>query len=197
MTYPMEENAMKNPKFISLFVVAAFLLAFRAPAMVTPGQAAELLTSASASAPVTLTITNPLPKATTVTLTGAKPYTINVPQGATITKTIDPGKYKYSYQGCLNKAKKGNLKVKGATAALKIAPCKMAMWSFYNSDKSHPYRLRLNGWVDYSVTVNPGQLVQFSWVTDNYQATENWCGKTYNFTWKVKGKKGWIINPCS
>ena len=188
---------MKNLKFKTLFFVLVFVVALKAPAMVTPGQAAELPALASASGPVTLTITNPLPKATTVTLTGTKPYTINVPQGATITKTIDPGKYKYSYQGCLNKAKKGNLKVKGATAALKIAPCKMAMWSFYNSDKSHPYTLRLNGWVDYSVTVSPGQLVRFSWVTDNYQATENWCGKTYNFTWKVKGKKGWIIKPCS
>lgn len=188
---------MKNLKFKALFVVLVFVVALPMPAMVTPGQAAELPALASASGPVTLTITNPLPKVTTVTLTGTKPYTINVPQGATITKTIEAGKYKYSYQGCLNKAKKGNLKVKGATAALKIAPCKMATWSFYNSDKSHPYTLRLNGWVDYSVTVSPGQLVQFSWVTDDYQATENWCGKTYNFTWKVKGKKGWIIKPCS
>jgi len=187
---------MKTLKFKSLFVVAVFLLALRAPAMVTPGRAAELATSVSASGPVTLTITNPLPKATTVTLTGTKPYTINVPQGATITKTIDPGKYKYSYQGCLNKAKKGNLKVKGAIATLKIAPCKMANWVFYNADDSTPYTLRLNGWVDYYVTVGPGQILRFSWVADTYQATEKACGDTYNFTWKVKGKKSWIVYAC-
>jgi hypothetical protein len=176
--------------------VLVIAVALQAPAMVIPGQAAELATEASAKGPVTLTITNPLPKATTVILTGTKPYTINVPQGATITKTIDPGKYKYSYQGCLNKAKKGNLKVKGATATLKIAPCKMANWVFYNADDSTPYTLRLNGWVDYYVTVGPGQVLRFSWVTDTYQATEGWCGETDNFTLKVKGKKSWIIFAC-
>ncbi len=152
---------------------------------------------ALASVPITLKITNPLPKATTVTLSGTKPYTFNVPQGATITKTLAPGKYKFVYQGCLNKAKKGNLKVKGATAEIKITPCKMATWSFYNADDTHTFNLRLNGWVDYSVSIGPGQIKQCSWVADNYQATYNWCSKSYNATWKVKGKKSWVIRPCN
>jgi len=187
---------MKNLKLKTLLLVLVFVVALQAPAMVTPGRAAELPTSVSASGPVTLTITNPLPKATTVILTGTKPYTINVPQGATITKTIDPGKYKYSYQGCLNKAKKGNLKVKGATATLKIAPCKMATWTWYNADDSKPATIRLKGWVNYSVTVGPGQILSFSWVADKYQFTLVACGKTYNETLNVKGKKSWIVYAC-
>jgi len=187
---------MKNIKLFSVFLVFVFVAAFWAPAMVTPGQAAGLPTMASASSSITLTITNPLPKATTVTLTGPKSYTINLPKGATINKAIDPGKYKYSYLGCLNKAKKGNLKVKGATATLKIVPCKMATWSFYNADDSKPYTLSLKGWVSYSVTVGPGQVMIFSWVADIYQATEKACGKTNNFPLKVNGKKAWMIYAC-
>jgi hypothetical protein len=192
----MEDDAMTKTSFVTIFLLTAFVVAFQAPAMLTTTRAAELPAETAAGSPIALTITNPLPKATTVILSGAKAYTINVPQGATITKTIDPGKYKYSYQGCLNKAKKGNLKTKGATATLKIAPCKMATWVFYNADKSQPYTLRLNGWVDYNITVGPGQVLRFSFVADTYQATERACGETYNFTWKVNGKKSWIIYAC-
>ena len=187
---------MKNIKLFSVFLVFVFVVAFRAPALVTSGQAASPQSLAAADTSISLTITNPLPKATTVTLTGPKSYTINLPQGATVTKSIEPGKYKYSYLGCLNKAKKGNLKVKGATATLKIVPCKMATWSFYNADDSTPYTLSLKGWVSYSVTVGPGQVMIFSWVADAYQAVEKACGKTFNFTWKVNGKKSWIVYAC-
>ena len=166
------------------------------PALAKTNRVAELQSATAASTSITLTITNPLPKATTVTLTGTKAYTINVPQGATITKTIDPGKYKFSYQGCLNKAKKGSLKVKRATATLKIPPCKMATWIWYNEDDSKPATIRLRGWMNYSVTIGPGQVMSFSWVADKYQATLTACGKTYDGTWKVKGKKSWIIYAC-
>jgi hypothetical protein len=187
---------MKKIRYLIISLVLMLLVTSWSPSLVTTGWAAGEAAPAAASTPITLTITNPLPKATTVTLTGAKPYTINVPQGATITKTIDPGKYKYSYLGCLNKAKKGNLKTKGTTATLKIAPCKMAMWTFFNADKSQPYTLRLNGWVDYFVTVGPGQVLRFSFVADTYQATEKACGDTYDHPWKVKGKKAWIVYAC-
>jgi hypothetical protein len=188
---------MKKTSFLILSVLLALLVTSISPAVSTTGLAAGPAAPALAKTPITLTITNPLPKATTVNLTGAKPYTINVPQGATITKTLEPGKYKYTYLGCLNKAKKGNLKTKGATAALKITPCKMATWSFFNADDTHYSTLRLNGWVDYSITVGPGQFIRVSWVADTYKVTHNWCGKTNNFTWKVKGKKNWIIKPCN
>jgi hypothetical protein len=183
---------MKKTRYLIITLVLMLLVTSWSPELVTTGWAAPAL----ASNPITLTITNPLPKATVVTLTGTKAYTISVPQGATITKTIEAGKYKYSYQGCLNKAKKGNLKVKGATAALKIAPCKMATWVWYNADDSRPATIRLKGWVNYSVSVGPGQVLSFSWVADTYQATFVACGETYNETWKVKGKKSWIIFAC-
>ncbi len=183
---------MKKIRYLIISLVLMLLVTSWSPELVMTGWAAP----ASASTPITLTITNPLPNGTTITLTGAKPYSVYVPQGATITKTIEAGKYKYSYLGCLNKAKKGNLKIKGANAALKIAPCKMAMWTFFNADKSQPYTLRLNGWVDYYVTVGPGQIQRFAFVADTYQATEKACGKTYDFTWKVKGKKAWIVYAC-
>lgn len=187
---------MTKTRIVTIILLTAFVVAFQAPAMLTTTRAAELPATEAAVSSITLTITNPLPKATTVTLTGKKSYTINVQQGATITRTIDPGKYKFSYQGCLNKAKKGNLKVKKVTATLKIAPCKMATWIWYNADDSRPATIRLKGWVNYSVTVGPGQVLAFSWVADTYQATIVACGKTINETWKVKGKKSWIIYAC-
>ena len=192
----MEAYAMKNLKLFSVFLVLVFVAAFLAPAMVTPVQAAGVPTMASASSSITLTIANPLPKATTVTLSGPKSYTINLPKGATINKTIDPGKYKYSYLGCLNKAKKGNLKVKGDTATLKIVPCKMAYWSWYNEDNTKPATIKLTGWVNYSVTIGPGQIQTFSWVADSYQFTLTACGKTISEKVKVQGKKSWIIYAC-
>jgi len=100
----MEEKAMTKTRIVTIILLTAFVVAFQAPAMFTTTRAAELPATEAAVSSITLTITNPLPKATTVTLTGKKSYTINVQQGATITRTIDPGKYKFSYQGCLNKA---------------------------------------------------------------------------------------------
>jgi hypothetical protein len=192
----MEVTAMKHIKLLSILLVFVFVAAFQAPAMVPAARAAGTADLAAAGSPIALTITNPLPKATTVTLTGPKSYTFAVPKGATITKNIEAGKYKYSYQGCLNKAKKGNLKVKGTTAALKIPPCKMAIWSWYNEDDSKPATIKLSGWVSYSVTIGPGQVQTVSWVADTYQFTLTACGKTFNERVKVQGKKSWIIYAC-
>lgn len=187
---------MNRSKFVKIFLTIVFALSFQAPGIVTASRAAELPATAPAAAPITLTITNPLPKATTVSLSGTKSYTFYLPAGTTLTKTIDPGKYKFSYQGCLNKAKQGKLKVKKAGATLNIAACKMATWYFYNADDSMPYTLNLKGWMNYSITVNPHQALRFSWVADTYQAIGRACGKTYNFTLKVKGKKAWIVRAC-
>ena len=187
---------MNKIRFLNIAVVLVLMVTCWSPAFAKTGLTSKQESTASAGTSISLTITNPLPKATTVTLTGTKAYAINVPKGATVTKTIDPGKYKYSYQGCLNKPKKGNLKVKGTAAALKITPCKMATWIWYNADDSKPASIRLKGWMNYSVTIGPGQVVSFSWVADNYQATLTACGKTYNDTLKVKGKKSWIIYAC-
>ena len=185
---------MKNLKAIWISLLVLLLLFSWAPAI--PSQAAGSETASAAGGPITLTITNPLPKATTVTLTGPKSYTISVQKGATITRTLDAGKYKYSYLGCLNKAKKGNLKVKGTTATIKIPPCKMATWSWYNEDDTKTATLKLKGWMSYNVSVPPGQVVIVSWVADKYQTTLVSCGKTHNYTLKVSGKKSWIIFAC-
>lgn len=188
---------MNKSRFLLVTLALILLATSGLPGAGATVRAASPDATLLATVPITLTITNPLPKATTVTLTGTKPYTFNVPQGATITKTLEPGKYKYAYNGCLNKAKKGNLKVKAGKADLKIPACKMATWTFFNADDTHGFTLRLNGWVDYSVSIGPGQIKQVSWVADTYQATHNWCGKTDTFTWKVKGKKSWVIKPCN
>lgn len=187
---------MKHTRLLIKILITLSFVAFQGPGMVTPSLAAGAQANQAASAPIALTITNPLPKPTTITLTGPRSYTIYVPAGATITQNIDVGKYKFSFAGCLGKTKKGNLKVKKTAAVLKIPPCKMANWSFYNADNVMPATITLKGWMSYTVTVSPGQVMRFSWVADKYQATVRSCGDTYNFTWKVSGKKAWIIYAC-
>lgn len=183
-------------RFVTIFLLIIYVVAFQAPAMQNSTQAAGLPALNAAGSSISLTITNPLPKSTTITLTGPKSYTISVLPGATVTRTIASGKYKFSYPGCLNKTMKGNLKVKKITATVKIAPCKMATWIWYNADHSRSATIRLKGWVNYSVTVGPGQIVPVSWVADTYQITLTACGKTVNDTLKVNGKKRWIIYAC-
>ena len=187
---------MKTLRILS--VLLALVLAFPAwaPAMANTGLAASSQSQAAAGTSITLTITNPMPKDTTVSLTGKKAYTIPVPKGATITKTLDAGQYKYSYKGCLNKPKKGNLKVQGGVANLKIQPCKMANWTFVNRDRSQPVTIKLKGWVNYSEYIGPGQTKTFAWVADTYQVSIVACGRTYKDNWKIKGKKAWEVYAC-
>jgi hypothetical protein len=187
---------MKNTKLLMKILVLLSLVVFQVPGMAAPGLAAGEESSATATATIALTITNPLPKATTVTLSGPRSYTLYVPAGATITQNIDAGKYKYGYSGCLGKVKKGNLKLKKTTATLKIAACKMANWSFYNEDAATPVTITMKGWMNYSVNIGPRQRVRVSWVADKYQATMHACGEIHNFPWKVSGKKWWIIYAC-
>lgn len=192
----MEEDTMKNMRLLIKVLSILSLMAFQLPGMVTPSLAAEPQASVAAAAPIALTITNPLPKPTTVTLTGNRSYTIYVAAGATITQNIDAGKYKFSYPGCLGKVKKGNLKLKKTTAMLKITPCKMANWSFRNADDTMPTTITLRGWVNYTAIIPPGQTMRYTWVADTYSAVVVACGETYNETWKVKGKKAWLIFAC-
>ncbi len=187
-------------KKVGIFVwCLALILALSswAPALATTNVAANPASAdAAVTGPITLTINNPLPKATTVTLTGPKTYTIYVTKGATITRTIDAGKYKVSYAGCLGKPVKGNLKVKGIVATLNIKPCKMANWIWTNPKNSSYVTIRLNGWVSYNVSLAPGQTVRVSWVAGKYDVTFKHCGKTFNEKWNVSGKKSWIWLPC-
>jgi hypothetical protein len=187
---------MKTLKVLTVFLALVFVFTAWAPAMANPSAASSPQNEAAAGTSINLTVTNPTPKEITVTLTGKKPYTISVPKGATINKKLDAGQYKYSYKGCLNKPKKGNLKVQGGKAALKIAPCKMANWTFANRDKSKPVTIKLKGWVSYAEYIGPGQTKTFAWVADTYKASIVACGKTYHETWKVKGNKAWEVYAC-
>lgn len=181
---------MKISKKLAILLLAILILSSWAPAQAATGA------SAPASGPIVLTIVNPLPKATTVTLTGPQALTIRVSEGGSVQRTISAGKYQYSYQGCLGKTKTGNLKIKGATGTLSIPACKMATWVFYNLDKKTPFTLTLKGWMTYNVTVAPGGMQIFNWVAGEYDATVKVCGRTYYETWKIKGKKGWDIFAC-
>jgi hypothetical protein len=192
----MEEKAMKTLKVLTVLLALVLVFTAWAPAMAYTTSIASSQNQAAAGTSVNLTITNPTPKEITVTLTGKQKYTITVPKGATINKKLDAGQYKYSYKGCLNKPKKGNLKIQGGAATLKIAPCKMANWTFVNRDLSKPVTLKLKGWVSYSEYLGPGQTKTFAWVADTYDVSIAVCGKTYNETWKIKGNKAWEIYAC-
>lgn len=188
---------MKKFKICAVFMTLVLVFSSWAPALATTSvNAVPQSADWAATGPVTLTITNPMPKATTVSLTGTKTYNIYVMAGATITKTIDPGKYKYSYPGCFDKVKKGNLNIKGTKAVLKIAQCKMAKWVWMNPSAGNYVTIRLKGWVNYNLTIAPGQIVKVSWVVGTYQVTLTHCGKTYHETWKVSGNRRFLFYPC-
>lgn len=187
---------MKKMRIFVVLLALVLVFSSWAPALATNAVNTNPQSAAAASTgPLTLTIKNPLPKATTVTLTGPKTYNIYVNAGATLTKTIDAGRYKYTYAGCFGKMQKGNLKVKGTTADLKITACKMANWRFTNFTSSY-VSIRMKGWVNYFVSIAPGQTVKVSWVSGTYQATLKFCGKSVDTAWKVSGNKGWYFPPC-
>jgi hypothetical protein len=187
---------MKTLKVLTVFLALVFVFAAWAPPVASTASAASAQDQSAAGTSINLTITNPTPKEITVSLKGKQSLTIPVPKGATITKKLDAGKYTYSYKGCLNKTQKGNLKVQGEVATLKIAPCKMANWTWENKDLSKPVKIKLKGWVSYSEYLGPGQTKTFSWVADTYKVTIAVCGKTYNETWKIKGNKAWEVYAC-
>lgn len=180
------KRSLAKRSVLAIFIVLALVLAAWAPEQ----------TISAAATQMTLTITNPMPKGTTITLSGPRSYNISVGPGGSVSQLIDAGKYKYSYAGCLGKVKTGNLKSKGATASLAIPPCKMATWVFFNPDKSQPVTITLRGWVNYSETVGPGQIKAYSWVAGNYQMTIRRCGKSSTFPVNVKGKKSWVFYTC-
>lgn len=177
---------MKKRSLAAIILVLALVLAAW-----VPGQ-----TISAAATQMTLTITNPMPKGTTVTLSGPRSYTISVGPGGSVSQAIDAGKYKYSYAGCLGKVKTGNLKSKGGTASLAIPACKMANWVLYNSDSSQSVTLTLRGWVNYSETIGPKQVKVVSWVAGSYQATLRRCGVSVTLPLSVKGKRAINFYAC-
>jgi hypothetical protein len=58
---------------------------------------------------VPLVITNSMPKATVITLTGPSSLTVNVQPGQTLKKSIPKATYKSTYAGCTGKKMNYNL----------------------------------------------------------------------------------------
>lgn len=141
---------------------------------------------------VPLTIKNPLPKSTVVKLDGVKDYSFTVGAGQTVNKTIDEGKYKVKYEGCLGKQAKGTLKLKGGRYELNIKPCKMVKWTITNVSSTN-FTSELKGWMSYRMTVGPGQSKTFELVAGPYTfknacGSSSWSGKV-----KVAGNRSWVM----
>jgi hypothetical protein len=178
---------MKKSTFFGLVMILMLVVSSWVPA-----EASQSTERVEAST-VGLTITNKMPKATTVNLTGASNYTIYVNTGATVTKNINGGAYKYSYAGCGGKIKKGALKIKGSTASLVIPACGMLTLTIVNQT-SQAFSWKLTGWMNYNINVGAGQTKTVQLVSGTYDGEMKVCGKTYTAKWKVgKGKKTWLI----
>ena len=169
---------MKKTTLLSVCMVLILAFATWAPSLAQTG--------------VPLTIKNPLPKSTVVMLDGVKDYTFTVGAGQTVNKTIEQGKYKVKYEGCLGKSTKGTLKLKGGKFELIIKPCKMAKWTIFNAS-STIFTSELKGWMSYRLVVGPGQTKTFDLVAGAYQfknacGTDSWTGKV-----KVSSNKKWVM----
>lgn len=153
---------------------------------------ASAAVQAAASSGKTLTITNPLPKATTVTLSGAGDYTIVVSANQTKTKTIPQGSYRYKYLGCLDKTYSGILKYKDGSYTLDIPACKMVTVRIINPF-FETYTSTMSGWMNYNITVKPRHIESFEVVAGVYYlkytctpSNKGWEGKVRlkkNITW--------------
>jgi hypothetical protein len=182
---------MKKYTIFCLFILFALVVTSWAPAQATTVSPAKPAAVDAASAP--LTITNNMPKATTVSLKGPKDYSFYVTQGATINKNIESGTYKYSYAGCGGKVKKGNLKAKKGVYALVIPACPSMTWTI-NNLSSKPFSVKLTGWLNYNVYVAGGQSKSYTIVSAKYDATMTMCGTTASGTMKFgKGRTTWTI----
>ena len=187
---------MKKIKVISLLVAIFVLLSIWVPATNSIYPALNPREAAAAGTNVPLVITNPLPKATVVTLTGPTVMSINVAAGQTVNKSIPKASYKYAYSGCLGKKVMGPLKYKSGQYTIPIKPCKMATMTFLNLDSSHSYSLKMKGWMSYNTTVGPNQMKVVQFVADVYDITENICGNTYSARVKVSGKRLIVLRKC-
>jgi hypothetical protein len=183
---------MKKTTILALFLMLTLVFSAWTPAAAFPGQVAA--NTATTMAGIPLTITNPMPKATTVTLEGPKKYTFNVPAGGTVNKSIDKGNYKYKYEGCGGKQTSGVLKQKAGTYALNIKPCKIAKWILYNGTKTTTYTLQLKGWMSYKFVVPPGNMKTVEIVAGAYDFTAS-CGSE-SWSGKVKVGKNRFYSVC-
>jgi hypothetical protein len=181
---------MKKNTLLTLIIALAIFCSAWTPAAASTGQADTVV--AAAATGVTLTIANPLPKATVVTLRGANDYTFTVPAGQTVTKTVAQGKYRYKYTGCLDKKASGILPYKEGEYTLDIKPCKMINLRIINPFATN-YVSEMTGWINYKINVPAGTIKTFSIVAGRYWlsytcGSKGWEGKVKllkNTTWPM------------
>ena len=178
---------MKKFPLLTLLLTLAVLGSTWTPVSAATGQAMGIVTAATTA---TLNITNPLPKATVVTLAGTNDYTFTVPANQTIYKTIAKGSYRYKYTGCLNKKSSGILPYKDGVYELDITPCHMITLRIINPHLND-YKSTMRGWVNYDINVPARQIKSFNIVAGPYWLNytcenDGWEGKVKlnkNITW--------------
>jgi hypothetical protein len=184
---------MKKSTIVYLFLMFALVFTSWAPVQAKnyPNIPQEVENAASLS----LTISNHMPKATTVNLTGPGNYAFYVNPGATISKTIKSGPYNYSYVGCGGVTKNGKLKFKKGAAVLNILPCPISKAYFYNKS-SVPVKLKLTGWMNYNFSIEPRAGLWASFVAGVYKVELNCGGKISTFSYKFRKGTIWPIIRC-
>jgi hypothetical protein len=171
---------MKKFPLLTVFILLAILYSAWTPAAAASGQAE----TATAGSGVTLTISNPLPKATVVTLRGSDDYTFTVPANQTVTKTIEQGKYRYKYNGCLDKKASGILTYKDGKYELDIPACKTVKVRIINPYAAD-FTSTMNGWVNYNINVPAGTIKIFDVIAGRYLLSYT-CSNGYSWSGKVK-----------
>jgi hypothetical protein len=183
---------MKKTTILALFLMLTLVFSGWTPVAASPGTIEAVTAGTTAGLP--LTITNPMPKPTTVSLEGPQKYTIKVAAGATVNKTIDKGNYKYKYEGCGGKPTSGTLKQKAGAYTLSIKPCKITKWVLYNGTNATTYTLQLKGWMNYKFFVPPGNMKTVEIVAGTYDFTAS-CGSE-SWSGKVKVGKNRFYSVC-
>lgn len=181
---------MKKFPLLTLFITLAILCSAWSPAYASTGQAEGASGTANTA---TLKITNPLPKATVVTLRGSNDYTFTVPANQTVTKTISKGNYRYKYNGCLDKKYSGILPYENGLYTLDITLCKMITVRIINPFLDD-YKSTMQGWINYEINVPARQIKSFEVIASVYWLDYT-CGSDQSWEGKVRLQKNitWVM----
>jgi hypothetical protein len=180
---------MKKASILTgLFILAILFSAW------TPVQASAA-SGSTAAGDIPLVITNPLPKGVTVTIKNKNTsLTYYIPTGGLRTKTLPKGKYRYQYQGCLDKKYSGVLPYKNGQYVLDIKLCKMIELTIYNPFFD-TYRSTMQGWVNYEINLKPKQYKTFEVAAGNYYLKYTCTPSNNNWEGKIRLKKDrfWVM----
>ncbi len=181
---------MRKTKIIALFLILMTILSNWTPAAASSDKAEA---NATGSSTATLTITNPLPKATTIFLVGPENYEFYIPAGQIRTKTIEKGTYHFKYIGCLDKVTSGVLKYEDGKYEIDVKACKMIKWVIFNPSLSRTFTGELKGWINYQMTANPRQMQTYQIVAGPYEFTYSCGEKEYTLKVKPTKNKYWVM----